>query len=58
MSRDRQGHTENTVIHVRIKWGARTLDLGARFGGGVFLGFALLALLAMIVIYGQRWLGV
>ncbi len=53
MSRDQ--HRESTVIHVRVKWGARTLDLGARCGGGVFLGIALLVLLAMIVMYGQRW---
>jgi hypothetical protein len=51
-------HTDKAaVIHLRLTWGTRKVHLAARFGGAVFLGAAFLALLGIIVLHGQHWLG-
>jgi len=41
-------HSKNAIINVSVVWGTRRLQLDARFGGVVFLGAALLVLVAIL----------
>lgn len=57
MSLNHRKNEQIAVIDLEVKWGGRMVRLGARFGGGVFLGIAVLAFLGLVVLYGQRWVG-
>jgi hypothetical protein len=48
-------NSKNAIINVSVMWGTRRLQLDARFGGVVFLGVALIVLVAVLVVRGQRW---
>jgi len=51
-------HAENiAVIHLRVTWGTRKVQLAARFSGAVFLGVVFLAVLSIIALDGRHWLG-
>ena len=45
------------VIHLRVTWGTRKVQLAARFSGAVCLGIAFLVVLSIIALDGRHWLG-
>jgi hypothetical protein len=51
-------HVESiAVIHLRVTWGTRKVQLAARFSGAVFVGVAFLAAPSIIALDGWHWPG-